>query len=66
MEHAEARVAVGSVVDRLVACGEEMDASLIVCGSRQLSTPARFVSVSVGSMLASTAARPVAIAPPRL
>jgi nucleotide-binding universal stress UspA family protein len=61
---AERVVLQGGVVDRLVDLAVERDASLLVAGSRQLSTFERVLLTSVGSELAATAPCPVAIVPP--
>ena len=43
---------------------EEMDAAVLVCGSRRLTVGERIFSASVGTELAALSKHPVAIVPP--
>ena len=52
------------VIPAIVDTAEELDASLLVCGSRLLSTVDRIVHTSIGSTLAGGARMPVAVVPP--
>lgn len=53
----------GSMVDQLLDISRREEASLIVCGSRRLTTAERIFEGSVGSMLAATADVPVFVVP---
>jgi nucleotide-binding universal stress UspA family protein len=54
----------GHVTDQVLQLVKERHASLIVTGSRRLSTLERLLLTSVGSELAATAPVPVIVAPP--
>jgi nucleotide-binding universal stress UspA family protein len=54
----------GSAVDQLLEIAKREQASMIVCGSRRLSTSERVFEGSVGSLLAATADVPVFVVPP--
>jgi nucleotide-binding universal stress UspA family protein len=54
----------GSAVDQLLELARREGASMIVCGSRRLSTTERVFEGSVGSLLAATADVPVFVVPP--
>jgi nucleotide-binding universal stress UspA family protein len=53
----------GSLVDEVTAHTAKVNACLIVCGSRGLSTAERMLLTSVGSTLAAAALLPVAVVP---
>lgn len=57
------RVADGDVVDRVTTIAAQLRAPIIVTGSRRLSLAERFFSASVGTELARSADRAVAIVP---
>lgn len=54
----------GNEVEEVVNAADELDAALIVCGSRLLSTVERFAIPSKSSQLAAHANCPVAVVPP--
>ena len=54
----------GRTVPTLLEFAKQVDASMIVCGSRRLSLLERLLSSSVGSGVAAHADRPVAVVPP--
>ncbi|MCH9680457.1 MAG: universal stress protein [Deltaproteobacteria bacterium] len=56
----------GPTVQTIAKIAAELDAAMIVCGSRRLSVGERLLSASIGSELAAIAPVPVAIAPPDL
>ncbi len=58
------RSEVGATVPALLEVAEEVDAAIVVCGSRQLTRLERVFNASVGGELASFAALPVAVVPP--
>ena len=58
------RAAPGPTLHTLLDVADEVDAAMLVCGSRRLSVVERIVSASVGSELAAFAERPVAVVPP--
>lgn len=60
----ESRILEGSTVVELAHLGQELDACMIVCGSRHLSVVERLFSASTGTALAGMAAQAVAIVPP--
>jgi nucleotide-binding universal stress UspA family protein len=53
----------GQTVDKLISAARELDACMILCGSRQLSLAQRMWISSVGSSLAAAAHLPVAVIP---
>lgn len=53
----------GQTVTELIRAARELDACMLVCGSRQLSAAARAWSSSVGSALAAAAHLPVVVVP---
>ena len=57
-------VADGPVVPTILQASDELQASMIVCGSRLLSAVERFFNTSVGTALAGSARVPVAVVPP--
>jgi nucleotide-binding universal stress UspA family protein len=59
----DAAVLQGSLVDEVTSHAAKVEACLIVCGSRGLSTAERMLLTSVGSTLAATASLPVAVVP---
>lgn len=59
----ESRILEGATVMELAALGNELDASLLVCGSRKLSAVERLFSASTGTALAGLAGQAVAIVP---
>lgn len=54
----------GRIEPTLLDLAKQVDASMIVCGSRRLSLLERLLSSSVGSGVAAHADRPVAVVPP--
>lgn len=58
------RAEVGATAPTLLDVAEDVDAALIVCGSRRLTQPERLFTASVGTELASFATMPVAVVPP--
>lgn len=54
----------GPTLHTILDVAEDVEAAMIVCGSRRLSLVERIVSASVGSELASFARRPVVVVPP--
>jgi nucleotide-binding universal stress UspA family protein len=60
----DVRIVRGEVVQSILALGEELDAPLIVTGSRRVGALGRLFSTSVGSNLAAAAFRAVAVVPP--
>ncbi|KIG18370.1 Universal stress protein family 4 [Enhygromyxa salina] len=56
-------LAQGQTVPRLVSAARELDACMILCGSRQLSLAERMWISSVGSSLAAAAHLPVGVIP---
>lgn len=60
----ESRILEGATVIELAHLGQELDACMIVCGSRELSVVERLFSASTGTALAGMAAQAVAIVPP--
>ncbi|PRQ09696.1 Universal stress protein family protein [Enhygromyxa salina] len=56
-------LAQGQTVPRLVSAARELDACMLLCGSRRLSTVERFWISSVGSSLAAAAHLPVGVIP---
>jgi nucleotide-binding universal stress UspA family protein len=58
------RIAQGEVVDAILEVRDELDAPLIITGSRRLSVLGRLFSASVGTELAGLAPCPVAVVPP--
>jgi nucleotide-binding universal stress UspA family protein len=54
----------GWVVEEIARFSEQVDALMIVSGSRRLSAPARVFVSSTSSALASVGRRPVAVVPP--
>jgi len=67
-EHERASLAVrsevGATVPALLEVAQEVQAALIVCGSRRLTRTERIFTASVGGELASFAPVPVAVVPP--
>lgn len=61
---ATATVREGHITDQVLHLVQERHASLVVTGSRRLSTLERFLLTSVGSELAANAPVPVIVAPP--
>jgi nucleotide-binding universal stress UspA family protein len=53
----------GPIVTRLIDVARDRDACMIVCASRELRVTERIFSSSVGSQLAATASRPIAVVP---
>jgi len=53
----------GSTVARTIRAARELDACMILCGSRRLSLTQRLWSSSVGSALAAAAHLPVGVIP---
>jgi len=60
------RLVTGPPVEAIVETADEVDAAVIVTGSRRLSAGERLLSASTGSELASVSPRIVAIVPPDL
>lgn len=58
------RSEVGPTVPTLIEVAEDVQAVMIVCGSRRLTRTERLFTASVGGELASFAAMPVAVVPP--
>ncbi len=58
------RTAIGPTVPAVLEVAEEVEATIVVCGSRQLTRTERLFTASVGGDLASFAALPVAVVPP--
>lgn len=58
------RSEVGPTVPTLVDAAEDIQAAMIVCGSRRLTRTERIFTASVGGELASFATVPVAVVPP--
>lgn len=56
-------IAQGQTVSKLIAAATELDACMILCGSRQLSLAQRLWMSSVGSSLAAVAHLPVGVIP---
>ncbi|MEE9382969.1 MAG: universal stress protein [Nannocystaceae bacterium] len=56
--------ALGDPVERVLAMAKDVDAVLVVCGSRRLAWAERWVQAGVGTSLAAHASCPVAIVPP--
>lgn len=54
----------GDVVNRMLSIAHQENASMIVCGSRHLSTIQRVLQASTGTDLARFASRPVLVVPP--
>lgn len=63
-EPVELLVASGRVIPSILRVSDEVGASMLVCGSRLLSTTERIFNTSVGTALAATARIPVAVVPP--
>ena len=64
LDAVKARIERGDIVDTLLIVAEEVDAPVIICGSRRLSTTERVFRSSVGTDLARLATRAVAVVPP--
>jgi len=62
--HASLHIEVGDPAATLRSAAERLDASMLVAGSRQLSTFARLFQRSIGSDLASLANIPTLVVPP--
>jgi nucleotide-binding universal stress UspA family protein len=60
---AEALIAQGQTVPKLISAARELDACMILCGSRQLSLAQRIWLSSIGSTLAAAAHLPVGVVP---
>jgi nucleotide-binding universal stress UspA family protein len=60
---AYALLAHGQTVPKLISAARELDACMILCGSRQLSLTQRMWTSSVGSALAAAAHLPVGVVP---
>jgi len=60
----ELLVASGRVIPSILRASDELRASMLVCGSRLLTTAERVFNTSVGTALAATARIPVAVVPP--
>ncbi|PRQ04325.1 Universal stress protein family protein [Enhygromyxa salina] len=60
---ARALLAQGQIVPKLVSAARELDACMILCGSRRLSLAERLWISSVGSSLAAAAHLPVGVVP---
>lgn len=63
-EGEDQRVIAGSVVEQLLELSANVNACLLVVGSRRLGTWERLLITSVGSELAAMASCPVAVVPP--
>jgi len=64
LEADEEAVVAGHITETAVDYSKDKGASLLVCGSRRLSTIERLLLTSIGSELAAYASCPVAVVPP--
>ena len=60
------RAVTGPPIESILETADELDAVMVVTGSRRLSATERLLSASTGSELAAVSPRPVAIVPPDL
>ena len=56
-------IAQGQTVTQLISAARELDACMLLCGSRQLSLAQRMWTSSIGTALASAAHLPVGVIP---